>query len=228
MKVGILLLGLLTSAALAATSDTRWSLRALAGAEPSPLPAMVSVDPPWLTSDVELPTELHGQHAPHAGYHDGAPHAAHPTDHGDPHNVHPHDVHPHDVHPHGVDPHGVDPHSAGVAAAGVARVEPSKAHNGRTVAAIFAHRVALNQKPVRLRATVVKLTDGILGKTYLHLQDGSGSPESRDHDLTATTTEAFELGETVEVEGLLALDQDVGLGYVYDALLTQIVRVKPL
>jgi hypothetical protein len=215
MKLGILLIGLLTSAALAATSDTRWSLRALAGAEPSPMPAMAPVDPPWLTSDVELPMELHGQHAPHVGYHDGDPHAAHPAGAIDPHDVDPHDV----------DPHDVDPHSAGVAAAGVARVEPSKADNGRTVAAIFADRVALNHKPVRVRATVIKLTDGILGKTYLHLQDGSGAPESRDHDLTATTTEAFEVGETVEVEGLLALDQDVGLGYVYDALLTQVVRV---
>jgi len=28
------------------------------------------------------------------------------------------------------------------------------------------------------------------------------------------------------VEGLLALDQDVGVGYVYDALLTQVVRVR--
>jgi hypothetical protein len=67
---------------------------------------------------------------------------------------------------------------------------------------------------------VVKLNEGILGKTYLHLRDGSGSAERGDDDLTPTTTEAFDLGDTVELEGELAVDQDVSAGYVYAALLT--------
>jgi hypothetical protein len=211
MKLGLLLLGLLTSAAVAATSDTRFDLHALWGAEPSPPPAMMPVNPPWLTSNVELPTELQAEHDPHAAYHahDVDPHAAYPAD--NPHAAY----------------HADDPHSRGPATTDIAPVEPSRAANGRTVAALFAERAAWSGKQVRVRATVVKLTDGILGKTYLHLQDGSGSLEGHDNDLTATTTELFELGETVEVEGQLALDQDVGIGYVYDVLLTQVGRVGP-
>ena len=102
-------------------------------------------------------------------------------------------------------------------------VEASKAANGKKVADVFAERTSLDQKTVRVRAVVVKLMEGILGKTYLHLQDGSGSAGS--DDLTVTTTEAFSLGETVEVEGRLAIDQDIGVGYSYAALLTDATRI---
>jgi len=73
----------------------------------------------------------------------------------------------------------------------------------------------------------VKLNEGILGQTYLHLRDGSGSADRGDDDLTVTTTEPFQLGETVEVAGELAIDRDVGAGYSYAALLTKATRVTP-
>lgn len=149
---------------------------------------------------------------PHAGMHAGAAHA------GDPHAG---------VYGAG-DPHvgAGDPHS-GAAPAAAAPVARSAAKNGRTVAEVFADRAALEQKSVRVRGTVVKLTEGVLGKTYLHLQDGTGNAEAGNHDLTVTTTQAFELGETVEVEGQIAIDQDVGVGYQYAALLANAVRVTP-
>jgi hypothetical protein len=78
---------------------------------------------------------------------------------------------------------------------------------------------------VRVRGTVVKRTDGILGETYLHLRDGSGSAELQDDDLTVTTTQDFELGETVEIEGRVRIDQDLGLGYRYAAMLTGATRI---
>jgi hypothetical protein len=277
MKYALLLVPILTSAALGATRETRWDVRRLWPAEAAlaPLP---QIDPPWLTASAELlAADLHaGQSGqsqdPHAGLYAGAnPHA-----HGDPHDPHaglsteanPHahgDLHdPHaaqDPHAHGdlhdphaaQDPHaGRDPHDPHAAphatapthpthyadesdphlparyAASVNPVMPlprSTAKNAHTVAEIFSQRLALSETTIRLHATVVKLTEGILGKTYLHLQDGSGSPSGGNGDLTATTTESFVLGESVEVEGRLAIDQDVGLGYRYEALLTQTARV---
>jgi hypothetical protein len=109
----------------------------------------------------------------------------------------------------------------------VEKLERSRAANGHTVEEIHAGRRTLAGQRLRVRGTVVKLNEGILGKTYLHLRDGSGNAERGDDDLTATTTEAFELGETVELEGELAIDQDVGAGYVYAALLTQATRTVP-
>jgi hypothetical protein len=109
----------------------------------------------------------------------------------------------------------------------VQKLERSRASNGRTVEEVYAGRLKLAGQRLRVRGTVVKLNEGILGKTYLHLRDGSGGADRGDDDLTATTTEPFELGETVELEGELAIDQDVGAGYVYAALLTQAARVAP-
>lgn len=117
------------------------------------------------------------------------------------------------------DPHaGVRaPAGAHVPAQGVPR---SSAENGYTVAELHARRGALAQQAVRVRGVVVKRTDGILGETFLHLQDGSGSAAGQDHDLTVTTTEDFAVGQTVELQGLVSVDRDLGLGYRYAVLLT--------
>lgn len=181
---------------------------------------------------------VHADHDPHAAlYASGDPHAAvhgaagvHSAPHaaGGAHvALDPHAADPHAADPYAVDPHAAAPHAGRPRAAAprVVSVERSRAANGLTIADVFAQRTALAEKRVTVRATVVKATDGVLGKTYLHLQDGSGSAELATHDLTATTTEAFELGETVEVEGVLAIDQDVGLDYRYPALLSDVKRV---
>jgi len=103
-------------------------------------------------------------------------------------------------------------------------VAASRAENGRTVAGIFAERQRDAGRTLRVRGTVIKLTEGVLGKNYLHLWDGSAGAEG-PADLTVTSLEPFEIGETVEVEGQLAIDQDVGAGYVYEALLADAKRV---
>lgn len=172
---------------------------------------------------------------PHAGVHANAdPHAGeHAAE--DPHAGMYAGADPH-AGMHADDPHADDPH-AGLAAeepAPYARVQPvnaapverSPAANGKTVAEVFSARGVLDQTRVTVRGTVVKLTEGILGKNYLHLRDGTGTAEGGDDDLTVTSTEAFSLGETVEVEGQLAIDQDVGVGYSYPALLADARRVQ--
>jgi hypothetical protein len=174
-----------------------------------------------------------GADDPHAGLHvNTEPYAAVYAG-GDPHaGLHAGDVDPHaGLHDGLYDGHGADPHAA-ERIDGAASIDPptapvaaSTAANGKRVASVYAERHALDQKAIRVRGVVVKLMEGILGKTYLHLQDGSGSAEAGDHDLTVTTTESFTLGETVEVEGQLAVDQDIGAGYSYPALLTGATRV---
>jgi hypothetical protein len=124
----------------------------------------------------------------------------------------------------GVEP---DPHQQrrGLEVA-VGEVTRSSARNGFTIADLFERRAALAGQRVSLRATVVRRMDGVLGKTFLHLQDGTGSPEQANYDLTATTTEELSLGETVEVEGELLVDQELGIGYTYSALLTDVRRIE--
>lgn len=124
-----------------------------------------------------------------------------------------------------------DPHAlVGVSSPDVAvpnvPLARSNAANGHDIAELFAKRAVLSEQLVRVHAIVVKKTEGILGKTYLHLRDGTGSPGQRDDDLTVTTTEAFEPGEAVELEGRVRIDQDLGLGYRYSILLDEATRVQ--
>jgi hypothetical protein len=120
------------------------------------------------------------------------------------------------------DPHG-QRRAPEVAAGAVTR---SSASNGFTIADLFEQRSALAGRRVSLRATVVRRMDGVLGKTFLHLQDGTGSPERANYDLAATTSDELPLGETVEIEGELKVDQELGIGYTYSVLLTDARRIE--
>ncbi len=100
-------------------------------------------------------------------------------------------------------------------------IEKAGGENGRTVAEVYAQRTELNGKVVTVRGRVTKYNSGILGRNWLHLQDGSGSAGDKTNDLTVTTEgqEApVEVGSVVEITGTLALDQDFGSGYSYPVL----------
>lgn len=87
---------------------------------------------------------------------------------------------------------------------------------GQTVAGIFAGKADLAGKPVKIRGKVVKFSPEIMGKNWLHLQDGTGAVGT--NDLTVTTAAMVKKGDTVTVNGVLVIDKDFGYGYAYDAI----------
>jgi hypothetical protein len=117
---------------------------------------------------------------------------------------------------------GADPGAAAPAAteapAGGGPVPLAEGPGATTIAALFASRASLAGKPVAVRGKVVKLNSGILGKTWIHLQDGSGSAAARDNDLAVTTSDPVKLGEIVTARGALGVDRDFGSGYRYDVI----------
>ncbi len=86
----------------------------------------------------------------------------------------------------------------------------------QTVADVYAQKAALNGKSVKIRGKVVKFTPEIMGKNWIHLQDGSGQQGS--NDLTVTTSSTAKSGDTVVVAGKLSVDKDFGYGYKYDVI----------
>ena len=84
------------------------------------------------------------------------------------------------------------------------------------MADIYARKSALAGKPVKVRGKVVKLSAGIMGKNWLHIQDGSGQAGS--NDLTVTTSAEAKLGDTVLISGKLTVAKDFGHGYKYDVI----------
>ena len=90
--------------------------------------------------------------------------------------------------------------------------------DGQTVAQLFAEKAALANQPVAVRGRVTKVTAGVMGTTFIHLQDGTGSEAEGNHDLTVTTDDPVSVGQIVVVRGTLIADKDFGAGYRYDVL----------
>jgi len=92
-----------------------------------------------------------------------------------------------------------------------------KAAGGQTVGELFAQRTALEGKDVAVRGRVVKFTPAVMGKNWLHVQDGTGNTGS--NDLTVSTTASAAVGNIVLVRGKLGINRDIGAGYHYDVII---------
>ncbi|MEN8199647.1 MAG: DNA-binding protein [Thermodesulfobacteriota bacterium] len=106
------------------------------------------------------------------------------------------------------------------------KVEKAAGANGYTVSDIFAKREELNGKKVAIKGKVVKFSPMIMGRNWIHLQDGSGDPMNNTHDLVVTTTEQVKAEDVITVEGVLAADKDFGAGYRYDAIVEEAKVLK--
>jgi hypothetical protein len=92
---------------------------------------------------------------------------------------------------------------------------------GSSIADVWAKRVALAGKTVTLNGTVVKFNGGILGRNWLHVQDGSGKAADGTHDITVTTDAAAKVGDVITVTGKVAVDKDFGAGYAYKVIVEE-------
>jgi hypothetical protein len=110
------------------------------------------------------------------------------------------------------------PHGAPAAKADSAPIKVARAPGaqGRTVAEVWSKRAELKDKKVTVRAKVVKATNGVMGKNWLHVKDGTG--EGASSDLAIASDDTAGVGDTVLVTGVVHLDKDLGAGYHYDVI----------
>jgi hypothetical protein len=108
----------------------------------------------------------------------------------------------------------------------VGKVDRAGGSDGRTVSEVHAQRKDLHDKAVTVRGQVVKFLPGIMGRNWLHLQDGSGSRAAKDDDLTVTTLETAAVGEVVTVKGVVRADRDFGSGYAYAVIVEEARLVR--
>lgn len=97
-------------------------------------------------------------------------------------------------------------------------VHKATGENSRSVGECFAQAKELDGKKVRVRGKVMKVSRLIMGKNWLHLQDGTGNPMQNRHDLVVTTLDEPKEGEVVTIEGVLAANRDFGAGYKYEVI----------
>ncbi len=108
--------------------------------------------------------------------------------------------------------------SSSVPAGNNIKVEKAAGADAYTVSEIFAKRKALDQKTIVVKGKVVKVSAGIMGANWIHVQDGTGDAKKNTHDLVVTSQELPSVGDVVTLKGTVSMDKDFGAGYRYSVI----------
>ena len=96
-------------------------------------------------------------------------------------------------------------------------IKIEKIEGGVTIAELYSNKSKYNGKTVTIRGVVTKYNEQIMGKNWVHLQDGTSNGSS--FDLTVTTLASTSVGETLVFTGKITLDKDFGAGYKYEIIM---------
>lgn len=106
------------------------------------------------------------------------------------------------------------------------KVQKAAAANAYTVEEVFAKAASLNGQKVVIKAKAVKVSNQIMNKNWLHLQDGTGDQAKATHDLVVTTTASVNMDDVVTIEGVVATNKDFGYGYKYAVIVEDATVTK--
>jgi hypothetical protein len=101
------------------------------------------------------------------------------------------------------------------------QIEPSE--GGISLAELFTNMSKYKDQKVKVTGQCVKVNNSIMGRNWVHIQDGTKKGEE-NYDLTVTTEEVVPVGMTLSFEGIIALDKDFGAGYRYDIIMEEAIR----
>lgn len=94
-----------------------------------------------------------------------------------------------------------------------------KVAGGLSIAELYANKADYEGKVVTVRGQVTKFNSGIMGRNWVHLQDGTKSGDA--FDLTLTTQAVVSKNDVVVFSGTVSLNKDFGAGYVYELILEE-------
>ncbi len=89
----------------------------------------------------------------------------------------------------------------------------------QTVAVINQEKAGLGGKTVSAQGKVVKVNNGIMGRNFVHVQDGTGDAAKGTNNLIVTSKQTAAIGDQVMVSGVVVLNRDFGAGYSYPLLI---------
>jgi hypothetical protein len=122
---------------------------------------------------------------------------------------------------------GITPHVAGSSGSAVDRAlaqtnqspqsaPASSASVGNVkIAELFKNRAKYEGKTITVSGTCVKINKMIMGRNWVHLDDGTVSGK----DLTVTTMADVPVGTTTTLVGTITLNKDFGAGYKYEVIM---------
>ncbi|MDM8160859.1 hypothetical protein QUH73_13630 [Labilibaculum sp. K2S] len=86
-----------------------------------------------------------------------------------------------------------------------------------SISELFSKKDEFSGKQISVKGKVTKFNQNIMGKNWIHIQDGSDF--EGNFDLTITCKDVVSIGQIIEVSGTIALDKDFGAGYTYDIIM---------
>lgn len=95
---------------------------------------------------------------------------------------------------------------------------------GTTIADLYINKKEYEGKVVKVRGKVTKYNDNIMGKNWIHLNDGTNSLGNRD--FVVTSKMETKVGDVITVEGKLSIHVDLGSGYRYEVLMEEAKVLK--
>jgi hypothetical protein len=102
------------------------------------------------------------------------------------------------------------------------KVEKAPGENSYTVEEIFSKAAELNGQTVVVKGKVMKVSPRIMGRNWIHIQDGTGNPSANTHDLVITTDIELEAdADIITMEGVLTANKDFGSGYSYKVIIEE-------
>lgn len=96
--------------------------------------------------------------------------------------------------------------------------EPADVKGAIKLSELLANKDNFKGKTVIVTGSCVKFNGGIMGKNWVHIQDGSRN-NNKVSDITITTDEFVNIGDNIAFEGKVILNKDFGAGYKYDILI---------
>ena len=108
-------------------------------------------------------------------------------------------------------------HSGKIESGQNSNIQLEKADDEITIAEVFGNRQEYSGKEIEIRGVVVKVNKQIMGKNWIHIQDGTNSEGK--YDLTITSQDLAEVNDEVTFKGKIALEKDFGSGYFYDVIM---------
>ena len=91
--------------------------------------------------------------------------------------------------------------------------------NMKTIATLNQNKATLAGKTISAQGKVVKVNNGIMGKNFVHVQDGTGDATS--NNLIVTSKQTANVGDQVTISGVVVVDRDFGSGYTYPLLIEE-------
>ncbi len=98
-----------------------------------------------------------------------------------------------------------------------------KAEGGLTIAEVYANRETYSGRLVKVRGKVTKVNKGIMGRNWVHVQDGTADGDN--YALTITTEDLPSVGDIMTYSGTLSLKKDFGYGYFYEVIVEEAMPV---